>query len=89
LHIQKTGSDRLLEICTSLKADVYLSGEMGKTYLKEDDFKRNHIDVIYQNFQHPKYKQVYEPFMPNMSFIDLLFNEGDNSLKIIQDAKNF
>ena len=89
LHIQKTRSDRLLEICTSLKADIYLSGEIGKTYLKEDDFKRNHIDVIYQNFQHPEYRQVYEPFIPNMSFIDLLFNEGDNSLKIIQDAKNF
>jgi len=89
LHIQKTRSDRLLEICTSLKADIYLSGEIGKTYLKENDFKRNHIDVIYQNFQHPEYRQVYEPFIPNMSFIDLLFNEGDNSLKIIQDAKNF
>ncbi len=89
LNIQKTGSDRLLEICNLLKGDVYLSGEMGKKYLKEDDFKRNNIDVIYQNFQHPEYKQTYKPFIPNMSFIDLLFNEGDNSLKIIQNVKNF
>jgi len=61
---------------------------MGKKYLKENDFKRKGINIEYQNFQHPEYKQAYKPFIPNMSFIDLLFNEGDNALKIIQDAKN-
>jgi len=88
LNIQDTGSDRLFEICNLLKADIYLSGEMGKKYLKENDFKRKGINIEYQNFQHPEYKQAYKPFIPNMSFIDLLFNEGDNALKIIQDAKN-
>jgi hypothetical protein len=88
LNIQKTGSDRILEICKSLQADIYLSGEMGKTYLKEDDFTKNQIDIIYQNFQHPTYRQTYDPFIPNLAFVDLLFNEGNNSLNIIQNAKN-
>jgi hypothetical protein len=88
LNIQYTGSDRLFEICNLLEADIYLSGEMGKKYLKENDFKRKGINIEYQNFQHPEYKQPYKLFIPNMSFIDLLFNEGDNALKIIKDAKN-
>lgn len=87
LNIQKTGSDRILEICKSLQADIYLSGEMGKTYLKEDDFTKNQIEIIYQNFQHPTYGQTYDPFVPNLAFVDLLFNEGNNSLNIIQNAK--
>ena len=78
-----------LEICKSLNAGSYLSGNHGKHYLIEKDFQKNGIKVEYQNFQYPEYTQVYKPFIPNMAFIDLLFNEGKNSKKILQDSKNF
>jgi hypothetical protein len=78
------GTDLLLQICQELKADTYLSGISGKNYLDEEQFKREGIKVIYQEFYHPIYKQVYEPFIPGMSVIDLLFNQGDKSLDIIK-----
>lgn len=89
LGINKKKSDLNLEICKTLNADVYLSGIQGKNYLIEDDFKKNEIEVRFQNFQHPIYQQHYQPFIPNMAFIDLLFNEGKNSLEILQNSKNF
>lgn len=83
LDIQGKGSDRILNICKSLDADLYISGQFGKNYLNMEDFKNNNIAIVFQNFIHPIYKQCYSPFMPNMSIIDLLFNEGANSKNIL------
>lgn len=89
LNIKKSKSDRILEICKNLGANVYLSGSLGRNYLKVEDFKENNINVEFQNFQHPVYNQVFEPFIPNMATVDLIFNKGSNSGQILQQSKNF
>lgn len=81
-------SERLLEICMKLDATTYRSGIMGREYLDETIFKKNQINVVYENFQHPMYNQFGTNFLPNMSIIDLLFNEGSNSKKIILESKD-
>ncbi len=83
LKITSTSTQRIIDICQALKADTYLSGEGGRAYLEEEKFKQNKIKLIYQNFQHPQYLQLYKPFLPFMSIIDLLFNHGRDSLKIL------
>ncbi|MCP4267745.1 MAG: WbqC family protein, partial [Candidatus Brocadiaceae bacterium] len=42
------------------------------------------IEIIFQDFKHPEYNQLFGNFEPYMSAIDLLFNCGDNSLKILR-----
>ena len=88
LHISDKGSNRILEICKILNADRYISGISGKKYLLIDDFERQKIKLEFQNFQHPTYEQVFDPFYPNMAMIDLLFNEGERSLKIIKKGND-
>ncbi len=83
LGVSGSGTELLLSICQQLSADVYISGSMGKEYLDESIFHQYGIQVEYQCFQHPEYIQVYEPFIPKMSVIDLLFNYGDKSKEII------
>ena len=87
MKIETVGSQRLLDICKKLKATAYISGEMGKDYLDEAIFDNGKIKVIYENFQHPVYHQIHGEFIPNMSIIDLLFNEGNNSKSILSQAK--
>jgi len=89
LNVEYVSSKRLLEICMKLNADTYLSGELGKDYLNEKIFKESNINVIYEKFEHPVYKQMHGDFLPNMSIIDLLFNEGDNAKEILKNSKNF
>jgi hypothetical protein len=69
-------TDRIISLCKILSADTYLSGIGGKQYLEEEKFAKNNIKLVYQDFKHPVYKQVYEPFVPNMSAVDFLFNCG-------------
>lgn len=80
LNIVSKGSQRIIDICKQLGADIYYSGRgyglEEKKYINEEDFIKNNIKIQYQNFVHPEYKQCYKPFIPNLSSLDLLFNEG-------------
>jgi hypothetical protein len=70
-------SERLLEIVEATGGDVYLSGPMGRSYLNHSLFQKKEINIEFQDFKHPLYKQYYEDFEPNMTSIDALFNIGE------------
>jgi len=89
LNIQENGSNKILGLCKALDCDVYLSGSSGKNYLNVDDFTKNDITIQFQNFQYPIYRQLGTTFMPNLSILDLLFNEGDKSRDILLKSSNF
>ena len=78
------GTDVNLGICKSVGADTYLSGISGKDYLDCQPFLESGIRVEFQEFHHPIYRQMYEPFLPCMSVVDLLFNHGPRSLDILK-----
>lgn len=87
-EIDGQGSDRVLNICKALNADAYISGTVwAETNLRVDDFVKNNIKVIFQNFKYPVYNQCYKPFIEKMAAIDLLFNEGDRSKEILLNAE--
>ncbi len=87
LNIHSTRTDRIIDICARLKADTYLSGAGGREYLEEEKFKAAGIRLVYQDFTHPVYHQQFasgeKSFIPCMSAIDLLFNEGPKSVDIL------
>ena len=83
LNVSGDKGDLILNICKALNAKTYISGISGKEYLDLKLFHDAGINVIFQEFHHPIYKQLHEPFIPCMSVIDLLFNYGDKSLDII------
>jgi hypothetical protein len=79
-------SERLAAICECVKADTYLSGAGGKDYLNLEPFNHKGITVLFQDFKHPVYMQLYGDFIPNLSLLDLLFNCGPDSLQILEDT---
>ena len=58
-------------------------------YLDVDIFKNENIDVVFEKFEYPQYSQKYPKFIPNMSIIDLLFNEGEKSIEILKNSNNY
>ena len=79
------GLDKILYILKNQNATKYISGdgEGSKRYIDEQLFKNNNIELIWQNYKHPTYKQLYGEFIPYLSILDLLFNEGPKSKDII------
>ena len=79
------GLDKILYILKNLNTTKYISGDGdgSKRYIDEKLFSDQGIELVWQNYKHPIYKQQFNEFIPYMSILDLLFNEGPNSKNII------
>jgi hypothetical protein len=69
-------SEDLAIQCQLLGADVYLSGAGGKNYLDLEPFRKRGIEVRFQEYHHPKYRQAFNGFLPNLCALDALFCIG-------------
>ncbi|MBW2000948.1 MAG: WbqC family protein [Deltaproteobacteria bacterium] len=76
--------ERLIAITKHLGADTYLAGAGGRGYMDLDKYNKSGVKVIFQDFKHPVYGQLFGGFEPFMSVIDLIFNHGDKSLMILR-----
>ena len=87
LNLRGKKTDLLIEMCKKLNADTYFSGVGGKAYIEERKFKEQNLNLLYQDFRHPVYRQRHKPFIPYLSVIDLMFNRGSNhSSEIIRNS---
>lgn len=76
-------SELVLNLCRAVGATNYISGAQGKNYIDETAFKKSGISIQYQTYQHPTYKQQWPGFESHLGILDLLFNEGPASLKLL------
>ena len=76
-------SSLILNMCKELNASTYIFGTLGKDYANVHEFEKNNVKLIFQDYNHPKYSQLYSEFVSHLSVIDLLFNHGPKSLEII------
>jgi len=84
LNVSSYKQDLILELCKVCNADTYISGIMGKDYLDDFLFKTNNINVYYQDYKHPEYRQLNNyPFISHLGIIDLLMNVGGVDAKQI------
>jgi len=85
--VEGENTERLVNICKHFKTTTYLSGPGGKNYMDLEKFREENIKVVFQEFNHPEYAQMFKDrgFIACLSIIDLLFNCGPNSLKIISE----
>ena len=76
LNIQGVSTERLKNLILKVKGNCHLSGKGGEKYQEETVFQKNGIELIYTDFKHPYYSQLWGEFCPNLSIVDLLFNYG-------------
>ena len=84
---QGKGDELILDMCDKTGSDAYLHGKHGQDYIDEEKFKQRKIQCVYQNFEHPVYRQQHSPFISHLSVVDLLFNHGGGSLEILLSKK--
>ena len=87
MALREGPTDRLIDICKAVGAETYLSGKGGESYLVLDRFKDANIRVVYQDFRCPIYPQLYGPFEPDLSAIDLLFHCGPESFSTLKQER--
>jgi WbqC-like protein len=79
----------LAEICGLLGATTYISPLGSADYLLNElpILTGRGVDVAFQHYDHPSYRQLFPPFQPHASALDLLFNEGENSLATVRSGR--
>ena len=86
MQLEGHGADLVLEICRAVRADAFLGGiGASRRYLDPARFRRAGVEVLWQEFQHPRYPQhpLDQPFTPGVSALDLLFNCGPGSRAVL------
>jgi len=78
---QKTA--RLIKILKYLGATHYISGFSARDYIEKDEFNAAGITLEYMEYNYPEYPQLYPPYDPNVTILDLLFMTGKQAFNYI------
>jgi hypothetical protein len=81
--IDGTRTDRLIQILQRVGAKHYLSGPSARDYIEQEKFDRAGITLEYMTYNYPEYPQLYPPFDPHVTILDLLFMTGQDAIKYI------
>lgn len=76
-------TDRLICILKAVGGTHYITGPMARDYIEEEKFKDAGIFLEYMEYDYPEYPQLYPPYDPRISIIDLLFMTGRKAFSYI------
>ena len=83
---QKT--DRLIQILQVVDATHYISGPSARDYIEKEKFESAGIGLEYMEYNYPEYLQLYPPFDPHVSILDLLFMTGPEAPNYIFEGSH-
>ncbi|MDD4414989.1 MAG: WbqC family protein, partial [Oscillospiraceae bacterium] len=72
MEIQTFREERVIELCTRLDADEYLSGNGARAYQIDEHFSERGVKLQYTDYRPIEYPQLWKEFLPNMSVIDYI-----------------
>lgn len=79
--------ERLIALCQQVGATRFYEGQAGTDYLDPHAFAEQGIELIFQNYRHPVYRQLHGAFVSHLSVVDLLFNHGPDSADIVVQSR--
>ncbi|MBU1097711.1 MAG: WbqC family protein [Bacteroidetes bacterium] len=87
LNPKGKATEQLINLTKAADCNTYMCGGGADGYQLDSRFEEEGIDLLYQNFKHPVYKQFNTvKFYPGLSIIDALmncgFSETENLIKV-------
>lgn len=76
--------EKIIKICKKLECDYFINGPASKEFMNEELFKHENISLNYIEYSYPEYTQLQKPFNHYVSVLDLIFNCGSESIKLIR-----
>lgn len=83
LAVTGTRTERLIRILEKVSANHYISGPSARAYLDEALFAEANIGLEYMVYDYPEYEQLYPPYDPQVSVIDLMVMTGPRAADYI------
>lgn len=87
LAVEGKSNQLIINLVKAAGCRRYLSGTGAKAYYIHEMYEEAGIEVVWQKFEHPIYKQQFDGFIPYLSSIDLLLNCGiEHSREILRNC---
>lgn len=83
LRAEGAKTSRLISLLKQVGATHYISGPSARDYIEPEQFEKSGITLEYMTYNYPEYPQLYPPFDPQVSILDLLFMTGPDAGKFI------
>jgi hypothetical protein len=81
--VEGAKTQRLVSILQKVGATHYISGPSAQDYIESELFEAAGISLEYMEYNYPEYPQLYPPFEPQVSILDLLLMTGPDALQYI------
>jgi hypothetical protein len=76
LSLSSAREEKVIDICTRLGGDEYISGHGASIYQVPEHFLEKGLKLTYTDYKPIEYPQLWKGFSPYMSVIDYVFNCG-------------
>lgn len=89
-HLNSKKNELIIDLILHNNENNYLSGKGALEYMDINSFRINNIKISLFEFEYKPHPQLWaKDFIPNLSIIDLLFNNYENALNYILENGNF
>ncbi|HWC12401.1 MAG TPA: WbqC family protein [Acidimicrobiales bacterium] len=79
-----TGQDRIISLVKAVNGSTYLSGPGGRAYQEPEAFEDAGIELRVREYVPIPYEQLTSAFLPGLSALDALFNEGPDARSLLR-----
>lgn len=77
---------KVLALCNALNADEYINPIGGKALYDKRSFAKSGIELSFHCMSDLSYRQFKDPFIPNLSIIDVMMFNSKESMKALLNA---
>lgn len=79
-------TERVIRWLEATGCSDYFVEPLEADLIKSEEIKTHGYSISVGAFRAPRYHQLFNSFLPNLSGLDLLFNEGEKSRSILSNA---
>ena len=83
LHASGNKTNRVIDVLREVGATHYLSGPSARDYVEPEKFADAGIALEWMTYDYPEYPQLYPPYDPFVTVLDLLFMTGPEAPRYI------
>ena len=80
-------TDRIIHILKQVGATHYICGPAASSYMEPEKFDSVGVTFEYMEYQYPEYQQLYPPYDPYVSILDLMLMMGKDSGSYFEPLK--
>lgn len=84
MGVEGSKDELVVNVCKKVGTTSYISGPFGRDYLRPELFAEAGIDIVFHDYVHPIYPQLHPGFESFLATIDLMFNCGPDSLRLMR-----